>query len=58
MNNMPVSDREIEERKALGMGCIEGCYDCSFQDQCKWFNASRSEIEKALKRYRMKKIKD
>ena len=51
---MPVNDREIRERKAMGINCIEGCYDCSVQDKCKWFNASQFEIEKALKNYKEK----
>ena len=45
---MPVSSREIAERRALGLMCSESCYDCSVQDKCIWFNATRREIEKAL----------
>jgi hypothetical protein len=52
---MPVSDSEIEERRALGIGCSEGCYDCSVQDRCRWFNASQSEINKAVVEYRLRK---
>jgi len=42
---MPVSDREIEARKKVGVNCTEGCYDCSVQDRCAWWAGTQVKEE-------------
>lgn len=49
---MPVSDWEIEQRRAMGLMCNEGCYDCSAQEECPWWTATVAERQEAVKRWK------